>query len=460
MYRKIVTITILIAGIMFTAGLMAGFGGFVFAGDPVPGLHITIEQIPGGRVSTKNYNSSLSNKSVGKVRQEVGDILLRYGVGGADINKVTDALEGGGVYEAELKSFLIAIGINEQGVQKIIVEFDGLGIGINEEGMQAVSTPDAGDTSQSKPYIKIQGIPGKTEAIPTPDTEDIQPRADEVEGLEGPILEELGKQLDRSVFHDTATVKRIELMQNTIGKIQERLKRCDTKVCITVGDHAKKRMGLTTGAEKAIKDGKTEETIQSLRTVKKIVEGDIELLAGVEDKGSIADVLGLERALLRQTDVALKALDTRENAKELRENFRENVKTIIGHVDHGKTARIAVAHGKGLRMLNRFRSAMARFDHILGRLESRVEKLEAQGVDISSVAPFIEKAKNMSVENEAKMEELKAKYESLLLGENVVGIAKEARAIATELKVGIENIRTNISTPDGSVILIKMEKKK
>ena len=106
--------------------------------------------------------------------------------------------------------------------------------------------------------------------------------------------------------------------------------------------------------------------------------------------------------------------------------------------------RIALAHGKGLRMLNRFRSAMARFDHILGRLESRIEKLKAQGIDVSSVIPRIEEAKNMSAENEAKMEELKAKYESLLLGENVGGVAEEARALATELKTDIENLRAII----------------
>jgi len=109
-------------------------------------------------------------------------------------------------------------------------------------------------------------------------------------------------------------------------------------------------------------------------------------------------------------------------------------------------------------MLNRYRSAMARFDHILARLESRIEKMRieieaeerASNGTIETLFPptnmaiLIEEAKNMSVENEAKMEELKAKYESLLLGENAGGIAAEARALATELKTDIENLRAII----------------
>ncbi|MBI4122901.1 MAG: hypothetical protein HY458_00870 [Parcubacteria group bacterium] len=429
--------------------------------------------------SADDYNSSRSNTSISVVNipianKHVGDILLRYGIGGAEINEVTDALARG-ISTVDLRAMLVRFGVSDPGIQEVLTKLDELGAGADsatkesagdgnahgfpdrradspekeftsgavpapaagknynesksntksapagetqiedtDGNQRKVSAPSAGDTPQSKSYIKIQGIPGK----------------------------------------------KIELMQNTIGKIQERLKGCDTKVCITVGDHAKSRADVTTEAEKAIKDGRKEEAIQSLLTVKKIVEGDIELLAAVEDKGLIADVLGLERALLHQTDSALSDLQrsalllpavqkvrepaVHEAAKALRDNFRENVETTIGHVDHGKTARIAVAHGKGLRMLNRYRSAMARFDHILGRLELRILKLEAQGIDTSSTAPLIEKAKSMSVENEAKMEELKAKYESLLLGENVGGVAEEARAIAAELKTDIENLRAII----------------
>lgn len=350
MHRKISkSDTILIAGIVFIAGLMIGFGGYVFAGDPAKGLDITICQNPPGpcsRVSDKTYDSSFSKtKSIGLVRKEVGDVLLRYGIGGADINKVTEALEGKGVYEAELKSFLLAIGINEKDAQDILLEFDKIGIGTTEDTPQALVNQEL-----HRPPTSVG------------------------EGQLVPVVQKT-REMART-FNDEA------------ANLTEKMKAAGLK----------------------------------------------------EQREDIRKELQANRQTLQKNVQTLRQ-DLRENAQELRENFRENVKTTIGHVDHGKTGRIALAHGKGLRMLNRFRSAMARFDHILGRLESRIEKIEARGIDISSVVPLIEEAKNMQVENEAKMEELKTKYESLLLGENAGGIAKEAREIAKELKSEIEKLR-------------------
>ena len=128
----------------------------------------------------------------------------------------------------------------------------------------------------------------------------------------------------------------------------------------------------------------------------------------------------------------------RDTAKERREAFREKFR------DARESARVAAAHGKGLRMLNRYRAAIARFAHIRERLESRMEKLEEQGVDTSSVESLIEEAENMEAQAEVKMEELKAKYEALLDGERMGGISEEARAIAQTLKKESEDLHAQL----------------
>ncbi|MDA2923003.1 hypothetical protein MYX07_07105, partial [Patescibacteria group bacterium AH-259-L07] len=190
-----------------------------------------------------------------------------------------------------------------------------------------------------------------------------------------------------------------------------------------------------------------EERRKVLRDTIKDLKGDKLQAATPEERESLIDKLRVSRQTFRQ-DVQAFRQNLHKDAKVLRENFRENMRTAAGDYGHMEqvefSARIAHAHGNGLRMLNRLGSAIGRFDNIIGRLESRSRKLEARGVDISSVIPFIEEAKNMQVENEAKMEVLKVKYESLLKGENLQGIGKEAREIAQELKSEIKNLHDKL----------------
>ncbi|QQG45219.1 MAG: hypothetical protein HYW89_04465 [Candidatus Sungiibacteriota bacterium] len=378
-------ITLLIAGAVFTAGLAVGFVIPVFAAD--------------------DYNSSRSNTSISVVNipianKHVGDILLRYGAGGAEINEVTDALARG-ISTADLKAMLVKFGVSDTGIEAVFTKLDELGAGADSPEKEfttggAVSAPAAGKTPQPAAVNReVKRMSGKVSA---PNTQD-DPRR-------GKGSVNFINKPDRGAFHDTQ---------------QEILAEFDR-----------------------YEEGKS-----------------------VREKTDKIEKLRANREAF-QTEIISVNLTIRENAKALRDNFRENVKTTIGHVDHGKTARIAVAHGKGLRMLNRYRSAMVRFDHILSRLESRIEKMRiefeaeerAKTGSVNNTFPprnmaiLIEKAKNMSVENEAKMEELKAKYESLLLGENAKGVlakltivpekGEEARALAAELKTDIENLRAII----------------
>lgn len=264
MYRKIITISIV--------GIVALTAAIAFA--------------------AVDYNSSRSNTSTAIVNQQVGDILLRYGIGGAKINTVTDALAVG-ISKVDLKDTLIEIGIGEEGVNEIFTKLDELGTASDDDVKDifpsdntTISTSNTADTGGDETVIRKK--PGRTKYS--------------------------NITLERSAFQDTS-----------------------------------------------------KNIIQNIRS------------AAPEEFENLKEELKTGRGTFK-TEILSMSLSIRENAKVLRENFRENVRTAIGHVDHGKTARIAVAHGKGLRMINRFRSATARFEHILGRLESRVGKLEARGV--------------------------------------------------------------------------------
>ncbi len=158
---------------------------------------------------------------------------------------------------------------------------------------------------------------------------------------------------------------------------------------------------------------------------------------GKENRQKAKEELQAKRETLLNETTALRQ-NLKEGAKDMRDNFKEKVKS------PKQRALIASAHGKGLRMINRYRSAVARFDNILQRLETRVEKMENNGVDVSSIVPLIEEAKNMGVQNKAKLEELKAKYESLLSGENTQGAGKEAGQIAKELKSEIIKLHAKL----------------
>ena len=530
-------ITILIVGVVFTVGLAVSFGIPAFAGDPVPGLDITIEQIPGGEVSGKIYDSALSTKSVGLVRTKIGDALLRYGIGGEDINKVTDALEGSGVYEAELKSFLINIGIDKNGVIEVFATLDELGVGFIklDDEEKAISAPDAEVTTQAVEKIELAVEQVKRGEAPASGTGDVSTsvvdsffdvytelgifieviaedanitKTDARKVVDALMkvsptftIDENGLQDDEEArliavviigaLKSELTAKRA--LDSFVGATTKSLRGSDRVALVGFGSFSiSKREARTIGAGQVteIIKGVTEikDSADLAKTVARVKYSNITLergylafneasediiqnikFASPEERKNLIEELKVNRKTLR-TEILSMSLSTRENAKALRENFRENMRATIGHVDHGKTAKIIIAHGKGVRMLNRYNSAIARFDHILGKIESRSEK-NAQlytkstlhqreggsaddlgdAIDMSVVTLLIEEAKNMSVANKVELEQLKAKYEELLLGENSQGIAKEARVIATELKTKIQTLHDKLREIVGEI---------
>lgn len=102
-----------------------------------------------------------------------------------------------------------------------------------------------------------------------------------------------------------SVTQKIDGMLWTIDEIQGNLEPCDSDVCETVLGHSFERRDLTRDAMAAFKKDDWKTATYSLTEVKGIVEADIGLLEGVEDRGSVADVLSLERSLLEQTEATI-----------------------------------------------------------------------------------------------------------------------------------------------------------
>lgn len=111
-------------------------------------------------LALKTYNASKSNTSslsINKVNEEVGNTLLRYNIGGAEINKVTDALAAG-IAEEKLITLLVEVGVSKENVKAVLAEFVKLGI--------ASENADTGNTVSPPSIIS----PTPTNVAPKPDT--------------------------------------------------------------------------------------------------------------------------------------------------------------------------------------------------------------------------------------------------------------------------------------------------
>jgi len=159
--------------------------------------------------------------------------------------------------------------------------------------------------------------------------------------------------------------------------------------------------------------------------------------ATAEQKQGILQDLKTKREEL-QTNAATLKQELRDNAEQLRTEFREKVK------DARERARIAIAHHRSILMTTRFRAAIARLGNIIERIESRIQTLQGQGVDTSSVTPLVEEAKNLKAQAEATLESLKAKYESLLSGNDPKQILEEAKVLVADIKSQLEALRAKL----------------
>lgn len=433
-----------------------------------------------------DYNSSRSNTSTAIVNQQVGDILLRYGIGGAEINQVTDALAVG-IDEDKFIAMLSEIGLNDSGITELLAKLDELGTGapIGETG--AVATIEEGTVS-----APAAGVEEEKAEEPA-----------EESAAEEPVAEESAiKEFDSStpiLFEGKAEESAEEPAEERAAATEEIFGSYPSPSEVSVPDTGDIPQPTEPGVDIFIEidgvEGEEKSTpdtgdappsgfkeISGIESETEIIEykdgddmtarrgryGDIVLKRSVfqdaamgiirnirsaapEERDDLIDKLRTTTGTF-QTEILSMSLAIRDNAKDLRDNFRKATVTIKLRDDQGVApklceavckGRITIAHGKGLLLVYRYRSALARFDDILGRIESRVARKQWLASNFA-VRISIEEAKNKQLENEATLEVLTATYESLLAGENPQGVAEEAREIAKELKTEIKTLHAKL----------------
>jgi len=163
-----------------------------------------------------------------------------------------------------------------------------------------------------------------------------------------------------------------------------------------------------------------------------------------EKRKEILDELKSNRDALHDRVMELRK-DLIDNAKKARDEFREKIK------DVKIRAKIAAGHGKAIRIARHFRLTLERFKHIMGRIESRISELGKDGVDMTSFLARVEDIKNAITETEADIEELKAKYESILGADNPKEIIEEAKNFAREINNKLGQIRDKIKEVIGLI---------
>lgn len=94
---------------------------------------------------------------VGKVNQEVGDILLAYSIGGAEINKVADAVVAG-IVEVDLKALLAEVGINQEKTEEVFVKIDAFETKFDSPEVEFTTATTGGAASPSDATDVTQGI--------------------------------------------------------------------------------------------------------------------------------------------------------------------------------------------------------------------------------------------------------------------------------------------------------------
>jgi exonuclease VII small subunit len=143
----------------------------------------------------------------------------------------------------------------------------------------------------------------------------------------------------------------------------------------------------------------------------------------------------------------VRSLFPEEISQKVKEQFipKKETKEVKEELKTDQTAEPAkTAPGQAVKPLKHFRFAIARFENIVKRLESRVARMEDHGIDVSKTKSQLEEAKKILTPAQTNLETAKEKYAALLAGGQPKGQVKEARTVVTELKAKVKELHKKL----------------
>lgn len=126
--------------------------------------------------------------------------------------------------------------------------------------------------------------------------------------------------------------KKLDSMSYTIQEIQLRLEGCNSDLCQSIRSSADGREEVPPEVQTALDNDTTDDAISSLQGLRRTIERDIERLQNADEGADLIDVLGLEYALLRQTERTIELLNGDDVTKDIEARVAISEKSTEG--DH------------------------------------------------------------------------------------------------------------------------------
>ena len=180
----------------------------------------------------------------------------------------------------------------------------------------------------------------------------------------------------------------------------------------------------------------------SVRASTTPIKARVEMRTNLQDKMQDRRASTTERMMDVRANIEERKAEIRTNMETRRVEIKTNIETRIASTTERRVEmRADLAKRKAEHTVRVMQATIERLEKILVRIESRIEKLKAEGVDVSLAEGF-------AVEAEANLADAKAAIEVLLAidltGDGARENFERIRAVATEVKTHIRAAHENL----------------